>query len=229
MVIFKHLLQNEEYLNVVRNIETMHFISNGKWDWEHGLGHFMRVADYTETILKFLGADERAIDIGRATALLHDIGLSYGEKMNHAKASAHLFSKFLEGTDISSHELLLMEHAILDHSRGIDMKTPLDIALTLADKLDVTYHRTIHSTIQDYVNREIQKIKKVEIFLLSDFLKVNYMTDKDFDVTILREWDKSYLIPLKVALLLQKVYKFRVNDEVTILEDDIRRCLKNEK
>ena len=39
MSLSTNLLKNEEYLSIVRKIERMHFITDGKWDWEHGLGH----------------------------------------------------------------------------------------------------------------------------------------------------------------------------------------------
>lgn len=222
------LLNHKQYLEVVNKISNQHFISDGKWDWEHGLGHFLRVSDYVQIILEQLHADARTIELGRLCALLHDIGLSLGSKVNHAKESARMFSSFLEGMDLSISELSLMEHAILDHSKGLDMKSMLDISLCLADKLDVTYHRTENSTIQDVMNKEIQKIRKVDIFITKDSLKVNYHTLPHFDASILREWNKAYLIPLKVALLLEKSYSFLVNGSVTLLDEDIKRCLKNE-
>ena len=28
------------FLDTVEKIENIKFITNGKWDWEHGLGHY---------------------------------------------------------------------------------------------------------------------------------------------------------------------------------------------
>jgi hypothetical protein len=68
----------------LKKIENIKFITNGKWDWEHGLGHYKRVAEYVNKILVQLNGDERTIDLGMSVAFLHDIGLSKGSKINHA-------------------------------------------------------------------------------------------------------------------------------------------------
>ena len=39
MNLYKTLLNNQEYLETVNKIENTKFITDGKWDWEHGLGH----------------------------------------------------------------------------------------------------------------------------------------------------------------------------------------------
>lgn len=229
MSIYETILLEDEYLKVAKEIGSLHFISDGKWDWCHGLGHYIRVADYTKRILYQLNSNERTIDLGMTASLLHDLGLVRGSKKGHAEESAKMCSDFLENKGLSTQEFEQIRHAILDHSKGLEMNSPLDIALTLADKLDVTYHRTIHSTIQDYLNKEIQKIKKVDIEISKDTLTVNYSTEKDFNASVLKEWDKTYLIPLKVALILQKKYHFLINEKTTILESEIRKCLKNGK
>lgn len=47
-MMYEKILNNEKYLNTVEKIENTKFITNGKWDWEHGLGHYQRVADYVK-------------------------------------------------------------------------------------------------------------------------------------------------------------------------------------
>lgn len=83
----------------------------------------------------------------------------------------------------------------------------------MADKLDVTYHRTINSSIQDKMNQEIQKIKSVNIDITDNELIVTYTTDSSFDISILRDWNKSIMIPLKVAKYLGKKFVFFVNNQ----------------
>lgn len=48
MSIYQSILNNRKYLDTVKQIDDMKFITNGKWDWEHGLGHYQRVANYTQ-------------------------------------------------------------------------------------------------------------------------------------------------------------------------------------
>ena len=147
-------------------------------------------------------------------ALLHDIGLSKGDKIDHALESSRIFKKFIEEKDFSETELDLLEQAIQDHSKGNNIQSLVGLALVLGDKLDVTFHRTINSSIQDKMNKEIQKIKKVDIEINDYELIVRYLTTNDFDIHILKNWNKAILIPLKVAKYLNKKYKFMINNQV---------------
>lgn len=215
MNMYEVILNNQEYLKLTEKIEKIKFITNGKWDWEHGLGHYQRVASYMKTILEQLDADERTIELGMAAALLHDIGLSESgpNKIDHALISSKMFRKFLKDTDITPSEETMIEHAIKDHSKGLDIHSLIDLALVLADKLDVTYHRTINSSIQDTLNKEFQKIKKVDIEITNWDLTINYKVEGEFDFGVAKEWEKMITIPKKVATFLKKNCIFMVNNK----------------
>jgi len=196
----------------------MKFITDGKWDWEHGLGHYKRVSKYVKKILEQLNATKREIDLGMVAALLHDIGLSESEtnKTDHALKSSMMFKKFLNDTDITKDEMEVLEKAIKDHSKGNEINSNIGLALVLADKLDVTYHRTINSSIQDEMNKEIQKIKNVDIIINNQELIVKYTVDGDLNLNILRGWEKAITIPKKIANYLGKNYILMVNGEIKI-------------
>lgn len=211
MYLYDKLLSNKVFLEAVEKIENIKFITDGKWDWEHGLGHYKRVAGYVRIILLQLGADDRTIDLGMMASLLHDIGLSKGDKVDHAIESSKIFMKFIDKNDIISDEEEILRQAIMDHSKGNNIQSLIGLSLVLADKLDVTYHRTINSSIQDVMNKEIQKIKKVDINITDKELIVQYTTDVNFDVNILKAWSKAITVPYKVAQYLKKNYKFIVN------------------
>ncbi len=215
MSLYDKLLNNEEYLNTVKEIEKIKFITDGKWDWEHGLGHYKRVSSYVNKILIDLNADYRVIELGMTAALLHDIGLSKGDKVDHAIESSKMFTKFLDKNDITESEEEILRHAIMDHSKGNDIKSLVGLSLVLADKLDVTYDRTINSSIQDTINKEIQKIRSVDINITDDNLIVYYKTIDNFDINILKNWPKAITIPYKVAKYLNKNYIFMINDVQT--------------
>lgn len=221
MDVYNKILNNEEYLKLVEKIENTRFITDGKWDWEHGLGHYKRVSEYVNQILNQLNADERTIHLGMIAALLHDIGLSKGDKVNHAIESSKLFTKFIDKKDVSEEEIEILRQAIYDHSKGNNIQSLVGLALVLADKLDVTYHRTINSSIHDNINREFNKIKKVDIIINSDDLIVEYTTESDFDATILKNWKKSITIPEKVAKILNKEYVFMINGKKIYYKDFI--------
>lgn len=178
MSLYNKVLTNQDYLDIVKKIESTKFITNGKWDWEHGLGHYQRVAQFTKEILLQLNVDEHTIDLGMTAALLHDIGLSKGDKKDHAIESSKIFIKFIDKDDMTTEETEIIRQAIIDHSKGNDIKSLIGLALVLADKLDVTYHRTENSSIQDSINKEIQKIRKVSIKILDKDLMIILETSK---------------------------------------------------
>lgn len=215
MSLYNKVLNNQDYLDLVERIESIKFITDGKWDWEHGLGHYKRVAQFVKDILVQLDANERTIDLGMTAALLHDIGLSKGDKVDHAIESSKIFVNFISNENISLDEMDMLRQAIMDHSKGNDIKSLVGLALVLADKLDVTYHRTIKSSIQDTMNKEIQKIKNVSIKILDKCLVVNYVVDDDFNLEILKDWPKAITIPNKVAKYLNKEFIFMINDIIT--------------
>ena len=216
MSMYEDILKNKEYLELTEKINRMKFITDGKWDWEHGLGHYQRVASYVKKILEQLDADERTMELGMTAALLHDIGLSESgpNKIDHALIGSKMFRKFLIHTDITPSEEEILEHAIKDHGKGNDINSLIGLALVLADKLDVTYHRTINSSIQDDLNKEFQKIKKVDIEITKQDLIVKYEVDGILDFSITKEWEKMITIPRKVATYLKRNCIFKVNGEV---------------
>lgn len=216
MNLYDKILSNQEYLALAEKIEKMQFITDGKWDWEHGFGHYKRVAQYVKKILEQLDATKREIELGMVAALFHDIGLSESgtNKMDHALKSSMMFQAFLNDTDITKDEILVLEHAIKDHSSGNDIKSNIGLALVLADKLDVTYHRTINSSIQDAMNKEIQKIKNVDIIINDQDLIVKYTVAGNLSLDILRGWEKAITIPKKMANYLNKHYVFMINHEI---------------
>jgi HD superfamily phosphodiesterase len=193
MKIYEQILNNKDYLELVSRIEEIKFITDGKWDWEHGLSHYKRVADYAERILGQLNADERMIDLGMTAAALHDIGLAESgiEKIDHGVKGSKTFRKFIADTDITKEEESIIEHAIADHSRGNNINSLVGLALVLADKLDVTYHRTENSSIQDEMNKEIQKIRKVDIEITDKELMVKYVVDGELNLRYIEKLGKS--------------------------------------
>ena len=200
------------FLDTVEKIENIKFITDGKWDWEHGLGHYKRVAEYVRVILLQLDADERTIDLGMTAALLHDIGLSKGDKVDHTVESSKIFVDFICNDDVTHDEVEFLRQAIFDHSKGNNIQSLIGLSLVLADKLDVTYHRTVNSGIQDKMNKEIQKIQKVDINITDKALIVQYTTNSSFDVNVLKDWPKAITIPYKVSEFLNKSFKFIVNN-----------------
>lgn len=214
MNLYDKILLNKNYLDIVHEIENTRFITDGKWDFDHGLGHYKRVAQYAQNFLEQLGEDARTIELSRVASLLHDIGLIKKNKVDHAILSSKLFYKFLDDGDVSEEEKEILRQAIEDHSNGKNINSMVGLSLLLADKLDVTYQRVETSSIHDYINNEFAKIKKVWVDV-SDFeLTLNYVTENDFDLLVLNNWIKAITIPQKVAHYLGKDFIFKLNGQI---------------
>lgn len=211
MTLYDKLLHNNRYLRVAKEIGNMKFISDGKWDREHGLGHCKRVSSYARTILLQLGADKRTVELGMVAGLLHDVGLIKGDKIDHALESSKMFGDFIDKEDINESEYESLRQVIEDHSSGNNIESLIGLALVLADKLDVTHHRTDNSSIHDEMNNEIQKIKNVNIKINSDKLTVGYTTCDGFNVNIFTGWPKAITVPYKVSKYLNKEYVLLIN------------------
>lgn len=165
-----------------------------------------------------LNVDDRTIDLAMSAALLHDIGLINGVKSDHAITSSEIFTEFINENELTKLEVEIIKQAILDHSNGNNIQSDVGLALVLADKLDVTYHRTINSSIQDEMNKEIQKIKQVVISITEKEFNVYYKTIENFNVGVFSDWPKAISIPHKVARYLNKDYRLFVNEtEISIV------------
>lgn len=212
---YNQVLNNSKYIDTMKQIDTTKFITDGKWDWDHGIGHAKRVSRYMKDILHQLGASDKEVEIGMTAALLHDVGLSQsqGHKTDHALLSSKLFRLYLEGTDVTKEEEQLIEGAIVDHSNGENITSTIGAVLVLADKLDITYHRTQYSSIQDEMNKEIQKIRKVEANINESQIIINYSTSEPINLAILSGWEKAFTIPIKIANYLKRDCVFTINGQ----------------
>lgn len=207
------IINNEKYIYVMNKIDKVKFITNDKWDWEHGLYHSVRVSYYIREILTKLGCNQRVIELGMISALLHDIGLSTGYKKEHPLRSSYMLDEFIQCTDITAEEKEEIRFAILNHSDSCENNSLLGIALYLADKLDMTYHRTINSSIQDSLNKELQKIVAVYIDITKDELMIKYKTTDDINFEVFSGWTKMIDAPKKAATSLGRRLIFVVNDK----------------
>ena len=63
-----------------------------------------------------------------------DIGNYYGRN-DHAAVSAHMCLHFVSKTNLNLNDLKIIEQAVLDHSKGVDIKSAVGAALLIADKV----------------------------------------------------------------------------------------------
>ena len=219
MDMYEKIMMDEEYNGYMRKIDTLHFIDDGKWDWEHGMAHAVRVSHYVRQFLTDLHEDADIIECGRVAGLLHDIGLVEGVKSGHALRSAEKAACYLEKFSLSQEKKEMIVQAIADHSNGKNIQSAVGAALYLADKLDMAYHRVISSTIKDSVNMAFMKVKRVELELTENELCIDYHTEPDFDMHILTCWKKAILAPLQVSAYFHRNCVFKKNHQFIDVEN----------
>lgn len=100
----------------------------------HGRHHTLYVVGLIEYILSALSYDAHTIELGKIAGLLHDIGNYYGRN-DHARVSASMCLNFVSKTNLNLNDLKIIEQAVLDHSKGMDIKSAVGAALLIADKV----------------------------------------------------------------------------------------------
>jgi len=108
----------------------------------NGRYHAMYVVGVVEYILHSLSYDRHTIELGKIAGLLHDIGYIY-DGYNHARISAAMCSEFYDKTNLTIEDWQIIQHAILEHSNGNNISCAVEAALLIADKIDMSKHRTI--------------------------------------------------------------------------------------
>ena len=83
-------------------------------------------------------------------------------------------------------------------------------------------YKTKYNLNKAIKNKEIQKIKKVDINITINELIVSYETDNDFDINILTNWPKAIIIPYKVSKYLNKNFILLINKEKTDISNFIK-------
>lgn len=207
------LLNNEMYLQHMEKMEHVHLIEEGKWDWEHGLQHALRVANTGTMILKQLQCNQEEIQLYQIAAMLHDIALVDGVKEGHALKSSQKCIFFLDQLDLTFSQKQQIIQAIASHSNGKD-ESVMGSILYLSDKLDVTYHRVENSSVHDFINQEFYKVKEVTCKISQNQLAIDYRVDTPFDFSIFKYWPKALKAPILIGKRLKKEVSFFVNDDI---------------
>ena len=222
-IMYEKILNNSEFLDTMTKIGNIRFITDGKWDWEHGLGHVKRVTTHMKQILEYLAVDNKTLELGMIAAILHDVGLISGEKDEHAKHSASLVEKYLERFEMPQLDIDIIVQAISDHSNGDDFQSVIGASLVLADKLDMSKHRVANSSIKDDLNNQIAAINEVKIVINDTDLIIKYLTNGHFDPLILKNWKKAILTPMKISKYLKRNFILLI-DEIPYDYNNIINC-----
>ncbi len=206
------------YNQIMRDLSVLESISKNNEVSEcyscHGIYHTLYVEKEVKKILEKIGETKENIMLGEIAARFHDIGCLDGKK-NHAKKSYEITKCYLDKYNFKSKQKEIVLQAILDHSKGEEIKTNVGAALLLADKIHISKERVILDKAHvNYFNINNLLIDKVDLNIDNKNIHVNFLVDKGYDPFSLSYWPKCIEIPEKVAKFMNRKCIFYINNKI---------------
>lgn len=162
--------------------------NNNEKAWaHHNWNHVTNVMSVVSKILNDLNCDEDIIEATKIAALLHDTGALQG-KENHAYRSYKFAQEYFEKNNIKFAKKDMVLEAIKNHSDGFDTENIIQLALILADKLDIKYTRATKKGLEVVGMRQTQYIKDVELKINDNILEINFVTDNNINKKELEDY-----------------------------------------
>lgn len=171
------IIENQEVQAYLKTADHSFAVMGHK---EHGSRHAQLTANITGNVLKFLGHDEKEIELGKIAGYLHDIGNSIAQ-IDHAQNGAVLALNILETAKIPYDKIFPIISAIGSHEdKDIDPPSAIAAAVILGDKTDVHHNR----------------VRSAELAKRDMHARVNYACQKAF----LRVNNETKIISLELTV-----------------------------
>ena len=176
----------------------------------HDFNHIDNVIKLTEQILKSLKSEGKVIEEAKIAACLHDTGALEG-KENHAFRSYEFAKKYFEEQNIELENKSLVLDAIKNHSVGFDTDNKIQLALILADKLDIKHTRVTPAGLEVEGMRQMQYIKDINLSIDNGAVIVKFVCDEKIDK---KELEEYYFLKKVGNAIKAFAGKFDLNYEV---------------
>lgn len=178
----------------------------------HDFNHVKNVIKMMEQILVVLGYQDKTLfEEAKISAILHDIGALEG-KENHAERSYEFAKKYFAENNINLENKELVLNAIRNHSSGFDTDNIIQLALILADKLDITYTRPTKSGLNVAGMRQMQYIEDIFIDMDKANISIKFICNENLDKTELEEYYFMRKVGNAIKSFANKFnFKYKVN------------------
>lgn len=153
----------------------------------HNFNHVSNVKDIVEEILRMLNYDNEFIEEAKIAAIMHDVGAVQG-KENHAERSYIFAKNYFDENNINIEHKEQVLKAIKNHSDGFDSDNIMQLALILADKLDIKYTRPTKRGLEVPGNRQYGNIEDISTDINDGVLKINFKSNDKLDKKELEEF-----------------------------------------
>lgn len=183
---FEKIYNSSEIRNIYNKIDRIENESQNAYA-HHNFDHVNNVMNITEQILKSLNVNNTLIEEAKIAAVLHDTGAVDG-KQGHAYRSYEFAKKFFYDNKINLKNEQLVLDAIKNHSDGFDTDNIIQLALILADKLDIKYTRVAKQGYNIEGMRQMQYINDISLSIENDCLKIKFICDNKIDKNELEQY-----------------------------------------
>ena len=177
-IMFEKLIEDDKVKDCYLEIKKS---KNPHAPIKHDLSHALNVVENIESILTQLGVEKDFIDSAKISALLHDIGMTKGNK-EHALNSYIWAANYFKNNNMILPYHTEVLHAIRDHTDLYNSISLMTRALILADRLDITQSRLTDTgkKVKDY--EILQHILNINVRIRDDKINVDIKTDQELDL-----------------------------------------------
>jgi len=216
MITFKDILKNKAIRTyITRADESLDALGYT----EHSFAHVLHAAVKAGYILETLGFPERAVELAKIAAYLHDIG-NLVNRSEHSQSGAIMAWSILNDMGCAPSEIATIVTAIGNHDEGTGVPVnAVAAAMILADKADVRRSRvrsrdTTSFDIHDRVN---YSVTKSELKINEDKTEVHLKLTIDTTYSSVMEYFEIFLermlLCCKAAEKLGMKFRLVINDQ----------------
>lgn len=177
--VYNFIYNDRKIRALYKSIDEREEANTEAWG-HHNFNHVNNVKDIVEEILRKLKYDDEFIEEAKIAAIMHDVGALQG-KPNHAERSYIYTKNYFDENNIELMHKEQVLDAIRNHSDGFDSGNIMQLALILADKLDIKKTRPTRMGLEVPGNRQYGNIEEISTDIENDVLKINFISNEKLD------------------------------------------------
>ena len=177
--VYKFIYSDKRIRDIYKGIDEIEEANVEAWG-HHNFDHVNNVKDIVEELLRKLEYDDELIEEAKIAAIMHDVGAIKG-KPGHAERSYIYTQNYFDENNIRLKHGEQILDAIRNHSDGFDSANIIQLALILADKLDIKKTRPTKRGLEVPGNRQYGNIERIDTNIDDDTLKINFISNDKLD------------------------------------------------
>lgn len=184
--VYEKIANDKEIIDIYRQIDEMEESNKDAW-CHHNFAHVSNVKDIVERLLQKLDYGEEIVEEAKIAAILHDVGALKG-KPGHAERSYIFAKKYFVDNNINLVHADQVLEAIRYHSEGFNTNNIIQLALILADKMDIKKTRPTKNGLEIPGNRQFGNIEQINIDIQNNSLVVRFESNDKLDKKELEDY-----------------------------------------